>query len=135
MLPFGAIFIELFFIMASIWSHRIYYMFGFLLFVFIILLATCSLVSILLTYFALCSEDYQWVWKSYLTSAASGLYVFFYSIVFYTRKMSLKDTSSAVLYFSWSLALSILFAVFTGTVGHIGSYFFVRKIYKSIKVD
>jgi transmembrane 9 superfamily protein 2/4 len=55
-LPFGAIFIELFFIMTSIWSHKIYYMFGFLFFVFLILVATCCLVSVLLTYFALCAE-------------------------------------------------------------------------------
>ncbi|KAH9266055.1 hypothetical protein BASA83_010792, partial [Batrachochytrium salamandrivorans] len=54
-LPFGAIFIELYFIMSSIWSHRIYYMFGFLLFVFVILIMTCSLVSVLLCYFQLCA--------------------------------------------------------------------------------
>ena len=30
-LPFGCIFIQLFFILNSIWSHQIYYMFGFLL--------------------------------------------------------------------------------------------------------
>ena len=59
-LPFGAIFIELFFIMTSIWSHKLYYMFGFLMFVFIILTITCCLVSILLTYFALCSEVFSY---------------------------------------------------------------------------
>ena len=30
-LPFGCIFIQLFFILNSIWSHQVYYMFGFLL--------------------------------------------------------------------------------------------------------
>ena len=30
-LPFGRIFIQLFFILNSLWSHQIYYMFGFLL--------------------------------------------------------------------------------------------------------
>ena len=29
-LPFGAIFVELYFIMNSIWFHKAYYMFGFL---------------------------------------------------------------------------------------------------------
>lgn len=55
-LPFGAIYVELFFIMSSVWSHRIYYMFGFLAFIFLIFVATCSLVSILFVYFQLCSE-------------------------------------------------------------------------------
>merc|ERR1712028_263543 len=35
--PFGAIFIVLFFILTSIWMHKFYYLFGFLLLVFVIL--------------------------------------------------------------------------------------------------
>ncbi|KAI8899476.1 hypothetical protein BC833DRAFT_585481 [Globomyces pollinis-pini] len=134
-LPFGAIFIELFFIMNSIWSHRLYYMFGFLLFVFLILVVTCCLVSILLTYFALCAENYLWVWKSFLASASSGLYIFLYSVVFYFRKLYLKDTASCIIYFTWSLVISILFGIFTGAVGHFASFLFVHTIYKAIKVD
>merc|ERR1712032_801718 len=36
-LPFGCIFIQLFFVLNSIWSSQIYYMYGFLFLVFIIL--------------------------------------------------------------------------------------------------
>uniref|UniRef100_A0A671KWU7 Transmembrane 9 superfamily member n=1 Tax=Sinocyclocheilus anshuiensis TaxID=1608454 RepID=A0A671KWU7_9TELE len=67
-LPFGCIFIQLFFILNSIWSHQMYYMFGFLFLVFIILLITCSEATILLCYFHLCAEDYHWQWRSFLTS-------------------------------------------------------------------
>ncbi|XP_070640916.1 transmembrane 9 superfamily member 2-like isoform X4 [Bos indicus] len=56
-LPFGCIFIQLFFILNSIWSHQMYIMFGFLFLVFIILLITCSEATILLCYFHLCSEE------------------------------------------------------------------------------
>ncbi|KAJ3197619.1 transmembrane 9 super member 2 [Irineochytrium annulatum] len=55
-LPFGAIFIELYFIMNSIWFHRVYYVFGFLFIVFLILIITCSEVTILMCYFHLCAE-------------------------------------------------------------------------------
>ncbi|KAJ3318702.1 hypothetical protein HDV06_007096 [Boothiomyces sp. JEL0866] len=134
-LPFGAIFIELFFIMTSIWNHRLYYMFGFLFFVFLILIVTCCLVSVLLTYFILCAEDYLWVWKSFNASAASGFYMFVYSIIFLTGKLELKDAASVVIYLTWSLVMSIMLAIFTGTVGHLASLYFVRTIYKSIKID
>uniref|UniRef100_A0A8B9P4M1 Transmembrane 9 superfamily member n=1 Tax=Apteryx owenii TaxID=8824 RepID=A0A8B9P4M1_APTOW len=67
-LPFGCIFIQLFFILNSIWSHQMYYMFGFLFLVFIILLITCSEATVLLCYFHLCAEDYHWWWRSFLTS-------------------------------------------------------------------
>ena len=55
-LPFGAIFIELYFIMNSIWFHQVYYVFGFLFLVFFLLLLTCSQVTVLMTYFHLCHE-------------------------------------------------------------------------------
>ena len=54
-LPFGAVFIELFFILTSIWLHRYYYVFGFLFIVFIILIVTCAEITIVMIYFQLCS--------------------------------------------------------------------------------
>lgn len=59
-LPFGCIFIQLFFLLNSIWSNQTYYMFGFLFLVFIILIITCSETTVLLCYFHLCAEDYHW---------------------------------------------------------------------------
>merc|ERR1712070_1300361 len=41
-LPFGAVFIELYFIMSSVWLQRFYYVFGFLALVLLILLITCG---------------------------------------------------------------------------------------------
>jgi transmembrane 9 superfamily protein 2/4 len=56
-LPFGAVFIELFFILTSVWLHQFYYLFGFLALVFVILCITCAEISIVLCYFQLC----RWV--------------------------------------------------------------------------
>lgn len=49
-LPFGAVFVELFFIVSSIWQHKFYYMFGFLLLVFLIFCITCAEVAVVSTY-------------------------------------------------------------------------------------
>ncbi|KAI2656832.1 Transmembrane 9 superfamily member 2 [Labeo rohita] len=76
-LPFGCIFIQLFFILNSIWSHQMYYMFGFLFLVFIILVITCSEATVLLCYFHLCAEDYHWWWRSFLTSGTIGFFACF----------------------------------------------------------
>ncbi|KAG1326562.1 hypothetical protein COCNU_01G004960 [Cocos nucifera] len=66
-LPFGAVFIELFFILTSIWLQQFYYIFGFLFLVFLILVVTCVEITIVLCYFQLCSEDYLWWWRCFLT--------------------------------------------------------------------
>ncbi|TPX36648.1 hypothetical protein SmJEL517_g01326 [Synchytrium microbalum] len=134
-LPFGAIFIELFFIMYSFWFHRIYYVFGFLALVFLILIITCSEVSILMCYFHLCSEDYYWQWRAFLTAGMSGGYIFMYSIVYFVRNLKVADTPSGVLYFGWSLIMSGGFVIMTGTVGYLACLYFTRKIFGSIKVD
>jgi hypothetical protein len=67
-LPFGAVFIELFFILSSVWSHQFYYLFSFLFLVFLILIITCAEISIVMCYFQLCSE----VSFSMLTSSLSN---------------------------------------------------------------
>ncbi|KAL1916831.1 uncharacterized protein VTP21DRAFT_5535 [Calcarisporiella thermophila] len=134
-LPFGAIFIELYFILNSIWFHRIYYVFGFLFIVFGILILTCSEVTVLLCYFHLCAEDYRWWWRAFLTSGASAIYVMLYATLYYFSKLSIDSFSSTVLYFGWSFIMSLFFFVLTGTIGFFACFGFVRKIYSSIKID
>jgi transmembrane 9 superfamily protein 2/4 len=134
-LPFGAVFTELFFIMSSIWHHQVYYMFGFLVIVFIILVITCAEISIALTYFQLTAEDYHWWWRSFLSSAFSGVYVLLYSWLYFTTRLQIEKAVSIILYFGYMLIMSLVFFATTGAIGLIATFFFVRAIYGSIKVD
>ncbi|CAK7356852.1 unnamed protein product [Dovyalis caffra] len=134
-LPFGAVFIELFFILTSIWLNQFYYIFGFLFIVFVILLITCAEITIVLCYFQLCSEDYHWWWRSYLTAGSSALYLFLYSIFYFFTKLEITKFVSGVLYFGYMIIISYAFFVLTGTIGFYACFWFVRKIYSSVKID
>jgi len=136
-LPFGAVFIELFFILTSIWMHRYYYVFGCLFVVFIILIITCAEITVVMIYFQLCAEDYRWWWRAFLTSGSSGVYLFLYSVFYlcFTSTMRLTRLVSIILFFGYMLLVSYVFFIITGTVGFMASFWFVRKIYGSIKVD
>ena len=134
-LPFGCIFIQLFFILNSIWSHQIYYMFGFLFLVYLIVLLTCSETAILLCYFHLCSEDYHWWWRSFWTSGFTGIYVFIYSVHYFFTKLSFTGATSTFLYFGYTSIFVILFTLLTGTIGFLACFYFVYKIYSAVKVD
>ncbi|KAJ6369475.1 hypothetical protein OIU76_027826 [Salix suchowensis] len=62
-LPFSAIYIELYYIFASVWGHRIYTLYSFLLIVFIILLIVTAVITVALTYLQLAAEDHEWWWR------------------------------------------------------------------------
>jgi len=134
-LPFGAVFIELFFIMSSVWSHQIYYVFGFALIVLVILVVTCAEITIVMTYFQLCSEDYRWWWRSFLTSGSSALYLFLYSILYYVSKLNFTRYEAGVQYFAYMGLVSFTFFLLTGTIGFFSCLWFTRTIYGAIKVD
>ncbi|XP_065316512.1 transmembrane 9 superfamily member 2-like isoform X2 [Gordionus sp. m RMFG-2023] len=134
-LPFGCIFIQLFFILNSLWANQMYYMFGFLFIVFIILIITCSETSILLCYFHLCSEDYRWWWRAFFTSGSTSFYFFAYCINYFFRTLAIKGLASTFLYFGYTLILTFMFFLLTGTIGFFACYWFISKIYSVVKVD
>jgi len=134
-LPFGAVFIELFFILTSIWLNQFYYIFGFLFIVFVILIITCAEITVVLCYFQLCSEDYNWWWRAYLTAGSSALYLFLYSIFYFFTKLEITKLVSGILYFGYMSIASYGFFVLTGTIGFYACLWFVRKIYSSVKID
>merc|ERR1712110_1262356 len=134
-LPFGAVFTELFFIMSSLWQHQFYYLFGFLALVLIILMITCAEISIALTYFQLTSEDYNWWWRSFFTSASSAVYVFMYSILYFSSRLQIERFVPTLIYFGYMFLIAIIFFLLTGSIGMVATFFFVRAIYSSIKID
>ncbi|GBG31966.1 Transmembrane 9 superfamily member 9 [Hondaea fermentalgiana] len=126
-LPFGAIFVELFFVLSSLWLDQFFSLFGFLFIVFMILIVTCAEITVVLTYFALCGEDYRWRWRAFFTSGSSALYLFLYSVFYFSSRLKMDLLASAVLYFGYMAIISLLFFLATGVVG----YFASRKRYRT----
>merc|ERR1719197_1126987 len=68
-LPFGSIFIEMYFVFTSFWNYKFYYVYGFMLLVYIILVIVTVSVTIVVTYFLLNNEDYRWQWPAFLCTS------------------------------------------------------------------
>jgi len=133
-LPFGACFVELYYILASVWMDYYYYVFGFLLLVFAILIITCAEITVLFTYFQLCSEDYHWWWRSFANAGSTAIYVFLYSFVYF-KQLQANSFATYVLYFGYMGLASVALFVMTGFVGVSTSLWFNRTIFASIKID
>ena len=134
-LPFGAVFIELYFIMSSVWLQRFYYVFGFLALVILILVITCAEMAIVLCYFQLCNENYLWQWRAFLNTGSAGLFLFGYSFIYFSSTLEIMGVVSTMLYFCYMFITSMLFTLATGTVGFLSSWWFVLQIYGAVKVD
>lgn len=135
-LPFGCMFIELSYVMGSLWQPTlVYYLFGFLFMCFIVLVITSAEVSILMCYILLCREDYRWWWLSFTVAGSSGVYFFAYTIIYWFVKLNILHISSIVLYFGYMFLASVVYALITGTIGFFASYLFIRTIFSMIKLE
>lgn len=133
--PFGAVFVELLFILGSLWQGHYYYMFGFLGLAFVILVIVCAEISIVICYTQLCGEDSRWWWRSIFTPGLSAAYIYVYATIFFFSYLNMTKFVSVMLYFGYTLVISLIFFFVTGTVGFASCYWFVHKIYSSVKIN
>ncbi|KAG7349607.1 endomembrane protein 70-domain containing protein [Nitzschia inconspicua] len=133
--PFAAAYVELFFIMTSLWMDQYYYVFGFTLIVYLILIVTCAEVTVLLVYYQLCAENHRWWWFSFFAPGSTALYTFIYSVFWFRSLEASKMVMTYLLYFGYMGLICTAMLLITGTVGTLTSLWFVRKIFGTIKVD
>lgn len=134
-LPFGAVSVELYFIMSALWLHQIYYIFGFLFLVMVVLVVTCAETAILLCYLQLCNEDYRWWWRSFLASGSCAAYTLLYAVWYNLTELDMHGLVPLFLYFGYMTLIGITFFLITGTIGYLACFWFNLQIYSSIKVD
>ncbi|CAG8029529.1 unnamed protein product [Penicillium olsonii] len=112
-LPFGAIFVELYFIMTSLWTNKIYYMFGFLFLCYGLMIITSAATTVLLVYFLLCAENYRWHWRAFAGAGMTGGYVFVNALIFWATRVSFGGLTGAVLYVGYSALISFIVFILT----------------------
>ncbi|KAB2604593.1 phagocytic receptor 1b [Pyrus ussuriensis x Pyrus communis] len=134
-LPFSAIYIELYYIFASVWGHRIYTIYSILFIVFIILLIVTAFITVALTYFQLAAEDHGWWWRSFLCGGSTGLFIYGYCLYYYYARSDMSGFMQTSFFFGYMACICYGFFLMLGTVGFRAALLFVRHIYKSIKCE
>lgn len=134
-LPFSAIYIELHYIFASIWGHKIYTLFGILFIAFVMLVIVTSCITIALLYFQLAREDHRWWWTVIFNGGATGLFIFGYSFFYYFHRSHMNGLLQLSFYFGYTGIVSYAFFIMLGFVGFVSSFTFVDYIYGAVKTD
>lgn len=134
-LPFSAIYVELYYIFASVWGHKVYIIWSILFIVYIILMIVTAFITIALTYFQLAVEDHQWWWRSFLCGGSTGMFVYGYCFYYYFARSDMSGLMQTSFFFGYMLMVCFAFFLMLGTVGWRASLTFVRHIYKAIKCE
>ena len=135
LIGFSTIFIELIYIMASLWKHQIYFMVTSLWIGAITLLIVSTEISVIFIYISLCKGDYVWWWKSFFLGGSSAIFVIIYSILYFTFSMNVTRLSAMVVYFGLMGLISAIVFLMCGSLATLGTFAFVNKIYSMIKID
>lgn len=135
LLSFGSIFIELYYLLTSLWSYKVYHVYGFLLGVYIILVLVVSLTSIIVVYFTLNAENYHWQWTAVWSGASMSLYVLAYGVYFFLFRTNMFGLLQTCFYFGYTLLITLFFGTLCGTIGYAASSRFVKSIFTNVKLD
>mmetsp|Transcript_9170 Transcript_9170/g.13319 ORF Transcript_9170/g.13319 Transcript_9170/m.13319 type:complete len:682 (-) Transcript_9170:141-2186(-) len=136
LLPFGSIFIELYYVLTSLWNYKFYHVYGFMLGVFTILIIVTCMTSIISVYFCLNSgENYHWHWVSFFSGGSTALYVFLYGVYYFYFKTGMYGLLQTCFYFGYTTLIALSLGTLCGSLGHYASGKFVRTIFQNVKVD
>ncbi|XP_059065674.1 transmembrane 9 superfamily member 2-like isoform X2 [Cryptomeria japonica] len=134
-LPFGVIYFEVYYIMASVWGHKSYTIYSVLFIIFIILIIVTALVIIAFTYLQLAVEDHEWWCRSMLCGGSTGVYIFGSCLYYYFTRSNMTGFMQTSFFFCYNACICYGIFLMLGTMGFHASLFFVRHIYRSIKCD
>ena len=135
LLSFGSIFIELYYVLTSLWNYKFYHVYGFLFGVYAILTIVVGMTSIIVVYFCLNAENYLWQWTAFGSGASTSVYVFLYGIYYYIFKTQMHGFLQFCFYFGYMSLIALNLGLLCGTMGHAAASRFVRAIFNNVKVD
>lgn len=93
---------------------QVYYVYGFMLLVFLILTIVTVCVTIVGTYFLLNAENYHWQWTSFFSAASTAGYVYLYSIYYYFIKTKMSGFFQTSFYFGYTLMFCLGLGILCG---------------------
>ncbi|KAM9975005.1 hypothetical protein ACTFIW_008478 [Dictyostelium discoideum] len=132
-IPFVIIFTELSFFLSSwVLGEHYSYSLSFAL-TFILMIISIVETNMIIEYYQLSLENYNWWWRSLLGPMVTGLYTFIYFIYFGITRIETEGVG--FYYFMFSLVFSILVSLFCSSIGFLGNLWFTKKIYSTLHFD
>eukprot|EP00919_Chromeraceae_sp_WS-2016_P003706 GHVR01009007.1.p1 GENE.GHVR01009007.1~~GHVR01009007.1.p1 ORF type:complete len:490 (+),score=68.59 GHVR01009007.1:389-1858(+) len=133
--PFGSLYMELYFVFASLWSFRLYSLAPLLLLVLCILLLVVACTSVSLVFLLLNQEDYRWAWVVTTGGMSTGLMFFCFCLKYFIYNTWMSGTLQVLYYFAFSVLSSCCLGTACASISFFASFLFVRTIFSNVKSD
>lgn len=134
-LPFSAIYIELHYVFAAMWGHKIYTMFGILFLAILLLVLVTAFITVALAYFQLAVEDHRWWWRSFISGGSVGIFIYFYCFHYFFNRSDMSGPVQTLTFFGYMAVICWAAFLALGAVGFYSSLLFTKFIYASVKCD
>ena len=134
LISFVTIFVELNYVMASLWRQQIYFVATFLWISFYLFIMITGELSIVVVFCNLCYGDYNWWWRSFIIGASPVVYFLAYT-VYYFFYLKIRRISAMVVYFGMMGLISAMVMFISGSTSVLITFGFLKKIYARIKSD
>ncbi|KAK9153679.1 hypothetical protein Sjap_001159 [Stephania japonica] len=133
-LQYFSIELDLHYVYASLWSHKIYIATSFLFIKFILLILLTALLGVYLTYLQLSAGDHRWWWRSVLNGGFTSAFMLGHSLSFYARS-NMSGLMQFAFFIGYNACICFAFFLVLGTVSFLASAFFVHRIYGLAKLE
>jgi transmembrane 9 superfamily protein 2/4 len=130
-IPFAVFWIELYYILQSIWMGQWIPTFGFVFLAILFLTLATAFSSIMSVFLRLRTECYHWWWRAFVNGTSPALFIYIY-MLYFIRYLKLMSLASLAIYLLYSTLFGCAFAVYLGGVGMIANYYFVTSIYQAL---
>mmetsp|Transcript_4524 Transcript_4524/g.6664 ORF Transcript_4524/g.6664 Transcript_4524/m.6664 type:complete len:128 (+) Transcript_4524:1256-1639(+) len=115
--------------MTGIWLRKYYHVVGFLFIAVVISLIASAEFAMAITYYQLVHRNPHWWWRAFITCGSSALYFIVYFVYFYFNILNIDNAGFALVFFQYMSMATFVFFLLTGTMGLLGSFWFVRSLY------
>ena len=133
--PSGAFVSYISVIFGSIWSDKIFKIFGMLSLSCCMLVILSVFTGVVYLYLLILNENYKWQWPVFLVSGAPAILFYFFSILYGYKNLNIDTAFGIFFYLGYSFLMSMFCFLALGSGGSIAAYLVTRIIYNSIKSE
>lgn len=127
--------VQFYYVLSSAWRSWMFAIFGVFLLQIVSLIAVIAVTSMLMTYWCLQNENWNWWWRAYLTGASSGVFMYIFCVYQMAFVFKIDLISSDIIFLLYSLLVSVFFGMICGVVSLTASFAFVEFIFEQTKSD